>query len=129
MCLMIKGWIMDFETMLYLSVILNVIILICFFVLCSNVSSIKKKICPSENFGATFSMLITGNQIETARKLLFDEISKDELFVRAFYYGGENGNVRTLLNKKYTPYLEMVGVTLDFGKSDELIKKLNENAN
>lgn len=34
---------MDFETAIYLTAILEVVTLICFFVLCSNVSTIKIK--------------------------------------------------------------------------------------
>lgn len=51
---------MDFETAIYLTAILEVVTLICFFVLCSNVSNIKNKISKNGITSSTMFALYIG---------------------------------------------------------------------
>ena len=117
----------NLQLLFWFQAILSLVVLICFFSLCSNVSKLKKKFYPSDNFGAYFSMLVAMHQIEEAKKLLMEEISKDSLFERAFYYGGDSSDIREKLKKKYEAYLIMVNITLDFNKSDELISMISKS--
>lgn len=69
---------MDFETAIYLTAILEVVTLICFFVLCSNVGAIKKRLSRD---GATptsaFSLYMGLGEIEKAKQVLIEMILAD----------------------------------------------------
>ena len=69
---------MSLETIIIVSAVLEVVTLVCFFVLCANVSSIKKKlgnngIAPS----SAFAMYIGMGEKEKAKKVLIDMIFAD----------------------------------------------------
>lgn len=69
---------MSIETIIILSAVLELITLFCFFVLCANVSSIKKKL---RNNGidpsSAFAMYIGMGEKEKAKKVLIDMIFAD----------------------------------------------------
>lgn len=113
----------DLEIYFYLVVLFDIVVLICYFFLCDNVYRIKKKMEPSNEFGAVFSLLISTGQKEEAKKLLLNEIMKDKDFTFAFFAGGDRTEVRTAIMGKYKAYLDMVGMDVDFSKTDELIKR------
>lgn len=113
----------DLEIYFYLVVLFDIVVLICYFFLCDNVYHIKKKIEPSNEFGAIFSLLISTGQKEEAKKLLLNEMMKDKDFTFAFFAGGDRTEVRTAIMGKYKAYMDMVEMDVDFSKTDELIKR------
>lgn len=111
--------------MLLLMSLIQLVVLACFFVLCANVASLKKRFCKIPNFEARFSMLIASGQKEEAQKLLFDVISQEPYFVETFTGSGKDINeTRASFLKKYQPYFDMADIVFDFGKSDEFISKV-----
>ncbi len=115
---------MDFQTIMILSAILNVIMLICFFVLCSNVSNIKKSILPNNNFRAMFLLYCSVGEKEKAKELLFKEISKDDNFGSAFYSDYNRANAQQSIASKYDKFLKMVDVDINFDVVDDYLKSI-----
>lgn len=115
---------MDFQTILFLSAILNVIMLICFFVLCSNVSKIKKDLVPNDNFGALFILYCSVGEKEKAKKLLLKQITMDKMFDTAFYSDYNRVDAQKFIVDKYSGYLKMVDLTIDFDVVDNYLKKI-----
>ena len=62
------------ETALIISAILQIVILICFFILCSNVGKIKKHLIQSSDFTSKFKFLMEIGEKEKAREILIDRI-------------------------------------------------------
>lgn len=117
---------MSLETILILSTIINIVILICFFGLCSNVSSIKKSISHSNSWNEEFVFYYSVGQIEDAKKILLKAITKDEFFLIAFYsYLDNKKYAQEQIEKRYKKYLDLVDVKIDFNKVDDFLSKLN----
>lgn len=69
------------EIALIIGAILEIIILICFFILCSNVSKIRKHLIQNDDFEAKFKFLVKMNEKEKAKEILIDRIlSNDDIF-------------------------------------------------
>lgn len=113
----------DLEFYFYLVAIFDAVILLCYFFLCENVHRIKKKLEPSNEFGAVFSLLISTGRKEEAQKLLLNEIMKEKDFTFAFFAGGDRTDVRNAIIGKYKTYMDLAGLEVDFSKADELIKR------
>lgn len=116
----------ELEFVFWLEVILSVVLLICFFKLCLNVSKIRKKFVPNESFNASFSMYLAMGDKENARKLLYEEICKQQEFIIAFYYNGNNKEARTALKNRFKAHLEALGIDFDFSESDKFIVELEK---
>ena len=56
---------------------------------------------------------------DKAKKILYKAISKEPEFIAAFCYNGNNSAQQSTLKRKYKPYLEVLGLELDF----ELVNK------
>lgn len=113
---------MDFETILILSAVIELITLICFFVLCANVSTIKKKLSPTSNFGASFNFYCAVGEYERAKELLFDEIRKEEFFDTAFWsLSSDKEHCQGVIKKRYGKYFETLNINLDFDKVNTFI--------
>lgn len=110
----------------WLQAAIELIVLICFLILCSNVSKIRKKLIPNDRFNACFSMYLAMGDKETARKILCEEISKQPEFIMAFRNNLNNADARKLLEKKYKAHLESLGLSFDFSASDKFIFELNK---
>lgn len=101
-----------------IAAIINFIALICFFVLCYNVSSIKKKL---KNNGATlsfsFSFYMAMNDINKAREVLIEMIFTDELITESI-----NNDTEALKKQmdKYKDLMHQVGLEFDSKKAVEL---------
>lgn len=110
------------EILFWVSIIINVIILICFFVLCSNVAKIKKKATDVERFEARFNFLYGIGELEEAKKLLLMKVQIMENLDEAFFCK-ENyrENSRTVIRKKFKPYFDRLGLQIDYEKVDALI--------
>ena len=115
---------MDFQTILTLSAILNFIMLICFFTLCRNVSSIKKSIAPNDNFGALFILYCSVGEKEKAKEILLKQITMDSMFGSAFYSDYNRVDAQKFILDKYSGYLKMVDLTINFDMVDNYLKKV-----
>lgn len=62
------------ETVLFLSAILELILLICFFVLCSRIGKIKKNFYPELNY-ARFCLLLYLGRRDDATRMLYTAVS------------------------------------------------------
>lgn len=114
-CLIKMCYTMSLETIIILSAILELITLICFFVLCANVSSIKKKL---RNNGATpsfaFSMYLGMGEKEKAKNVLIEMILADEIIQRAII--DNVGDLKSVMGK-YEPMLKEVDLVFDAEKA------------
>lgn len=106
---------MSLETILILSAILNVVTLICYFVLCFNVSVIKKRM---KYYGASqstaFSVYISLGMYEKAKEILVEMILSDDDVRHSL-----TTNIESLQNVmgKYFRMLKLVDMTFDAEKA------------
>ena len=101
----------------WLTAILEIVILICFFVLCSNVSKIKKVITPSGNAPspqAAFSMYLAAGDTEKAKAVLMEIILADPSVQTCI---NRNGEVLGNVLKRYDRQLKAVGIEIDAEKA------------
>ena len=74
------------NTILILSLILNVITLICFFILCSNISHIKRKLCDEDSRVETrVKFLLKYGNKEMAKKYFVKNAMKNKIFSDEFH--------------------------------------------
>lgn len=110
---------MDFQTIIIISAILNLIMLICFLVLCDNVASIKKRIGGTETTRMDkFNIYVLTGQIERAKEILSQMIISEP----NWQYVITMDSARKALATKYAKMLDAVGLSLDF----DLIDKINK---
>ena len=108
-----------------ISVILSIIILICFFVLCVNVSAIKKSVNVPQPWQASFNLYCGTGQNEKASDVLMKAIMHDSDCARGFYLNVHDRlDVQKKIEARYGEYLKMVDLTIDFNKVNESISKL-----
>lgn len=114
---------MEFETILILSAIIELVILICFFVLCSNVAKIRKRICKDNVPISTAIAIYMGfGEKEKAR----------EAFIEHIIYGTEiNENMSRTedINSILRPYkslMDELEITFDAEKARE-VKRSRSN--
>lgn len=106
---------MDFDTILLVTAIIELITLICFFVLCSNVGTLKRKLLHN---GATdssmFSIYMVMGDKENAKKILIRMILSDSQIQNAL-----NSTPDNLQNAmaKYSKPMKEVGLTFDANKA------------
>lgn len=104
----------------WLTAILEIVILICFFVLCSNVSKIKKVLTPS---GCTpspqtkFSMFVAAGEKEKAKAALMEIILADPSVQD---YVGYDANVFKNVLAKYDKQMKEVGLEIDPQKACDI---------
>ena len=85
------------EGIIYLGIILDLVTLICFFVLCYNVSKIKKQIVVDKDIKAAFSMYISLGEYEKA-----------------------------VLKRTFKPYFDILNMDFDFETVDKFIVALEK---
>lgn len=107
-----------------LTILCNLFLVLFILDACVNIKRLAVKFTPKKSFGSRFSFLVSAGQIEEAKKILFEEITKEWLFEKSFYSKGDTKKYRATLIKKYKPFLDLVDVTLDFSKDDELMSEL-----
>lgn len=112
---------MSLETVLILLAVLNVLILFCFFVLCSNVSSIKNKLSDVDiSRENKFNFYLASGQMEKAKDMLSKMILADNLW--EYIANNEKKELRDESRKKimhkYKNKMDAVGLILDFGNLD-----------
>ncbi|WP_448778995.1 hypothetical protein [Bacteroides congonensis] len=114
------------EVIIYLGIILNLVTLICFFVLCYNVSKIKKQFVIDKDINAAFSMYISLGEYEKAKELLFHEIMKQNEYIASFIYNGNNSSQRAVLKRTFKPYFDILNIDFDFETVDKFIVALEK---
>lgn len=112
------------QFLFWVMIVINLIVLICFFILCSNVSKMKKVMHPQNSFGAMFNFYYSIGDIDKAKELLFREVLNDEYLEAALWTKAEyRQRSQKMLEEKYTPYFNKVGITLDFAKAGKFINE------
>lgn len=108
---------------IFLTAVIEIVLLVRFFALCNHVEEIKKKMVPNENFQAMFLLYCSTGEKDKAKELLLHEISLDKLFTAAFFSVlPEHDKAKQAILTKYGKLLEMVNVTLDFDTVDKYLK-------
>lgn len=115
------------QALFWVLVVINVIVLIAFFVLCNNIGKIKKTVCTSRKFGAVFNFYYSIGELEKAKECLFHEVANDEFLDEAFFTSAEyNQKMRKYFQDKYQVYFDRLGIKIDYDKADELIKEVTD---
>lgn len=107
----------NLEIIFWLSAILQVIILICFFALCGNVSKIKRVVTPSGNPPTpqtAFSLYLSTGDVEKAKAVLM-EIILSEPHVQ-MCIGRDVDGLQNVL-KRYDRQMKAVGLDIDAKKA------------
>lgn len=114
---------MDFETIIILSAILELITLICFFVLCSNVSAIRKKLCKDDILSSSLIAMYMGlGEKEKAREALIECIvSKSTLREHLLNDNGANMSLAP-----YRKLMKELDVEFDAEIAKDIKKKFGE---
>lgn len=108
---------------IFLTAVIEIVLLVRFFALCNHVEEIKKKMVPNENFQAMFLLYCSTGEKDKAKELLLHEISLDKLFTAAFFSVlPEHDKAKQAILTKYGKLLKMVDVTLDFDTVDKYLK-------
>ena len=106
---------MSLETVVIVSALLEVVTLICFFVLCANVSSIKKKLGTNgADPSSAFAMYIGMGEKEKAKKVLIDMILADS---DVHWTVATNPNSLKNVMVKYGAMLKEVDIEFDAEKA------------
>lgn len=109
------------EVWFWISIVINVVVLICFFILCLNVAKIKKSAHSVEHFEARFNFLYGVGELAEAKKLLLDKIQFLENADEAFFCKQDyKKNSRDYIEQKYKSYFDKLGMKIDYDKIDEL---------
>lgn len=104
--------------------VIQVIALICFFVMCINVSAIKKNSVPAQPWQASFNLYYSTGQIEKAKELVMKAIMSESAFASAFYFNvADKTDTQKYLEGKYKEYLQLVGLSFDFNKANDFIDR------
>lgn len=97
----------------WLTAILEIIILICFFVLCSNVSKIKKVLTPGGTVSSpqtVFAMYVAAGDTEKAKAVLMEIILADADVQTCI---NRNGEVLGNVLARYNRQMKEVGLEID----------------
>lgn len=112
------------EFIIIIWAIIQLIILICFFVLCYNVAVLRKNMVSPQNLEASFNLYYSTGQIEKARELLMMYIKNDSEFAAAFYLNSSyKEDAQKHIEAKYGKLLELVGLKIDMDKVNDFIAK------
>nr|DAT27614.1 MAG TPA: hypothetical protein [Caudoviricetes sp.] len=109
---------MNIEFIILASAIIQIVVLFMFFILSSNVSSIRNKLTDVDiSRDDKFDFYVCSGQLDNARDMLSKMILSDNLWERVF---DDSPSIRDesrlkILNK-YKSKMEAVGLILDFSK-------------
>lgn len=104
---------MTFETILILSAVIQVVTLICFFVLCANVASIKRKmICSGIPPETLFSIYLALGKKEKAQDILIEMILSDSEVRRTLEIENNLELFKSVI-ARYDVRLKLVDLSLD----------------
>lgn len=112
------------DIIIFISAIVQVITLICFFVLCINVSALRRNFTSPQNLEASFNLYYSTGQIEKAKDLVMTSIKNDSEFATAFYLNSSHKETaQKLIEDKYGKMLELVGLKIDYDKVNDFITR------
>lgn len=110
----------NLEIIFWLSAILQIIILICFFILCGNVSKIKRVITPSGNPPTpqtAFALYLAAGEVEKAKGVLLEMILADPHVQMCV---GRDAEGLSNVLKRYDRPMKAVGLSIDAVKAVEV---------
>lgn len=113
----------EFGLEFWLTAILEIVILICFFVLCSNVSKIKKVLTPGGTVSSpqtVFAIYVAAGDVVRAKAVLMDIILADADVQTCI---NRNGEVLGNVLARYSRQMKEVGIEIDPQKAYD-VKKL-----
>ncbi len=114
----------NLEAIYFVSAVISLIVLVCFFVMSYNIGRISKKLHQSEElFRQKFIFLISIGDKEAAKQLLIERIESDDNFSLAFLNKGEEYSLKNVQNR-YNKYLNLVGLTLTLENVADIFDKL-----
>lgn len=112
---------MEIQTIIIIGAIIQLITLICFFVLCANVSKISKSISGKNTFDSMFKMYLSLGETEKAKKLLLNEMKNDDCLQQCFCEtDGLKAGARAKLTGEYAKYIKVLGMDFNFGEVDKI---------
>lgn len=111
----------------FISGILGLIILICFFFLLYYAYSINKKIHKDEEFfHQKFVFLVSIGEKEAAKRLLIDKIESDDFYFNLAFLNKEEKYSLSKIQKKYGKYMDLVGLSIEEEKVIETFDSLSD---
>lgn len=110
------------EFFIFLSAVLDFIILFCFFLLCKRVGLIQKIFYPKLNY-QRFCLLLYLGRRDDATRMLYIAFSEDDDLVYAFHTNNGRDQARANLKAKYQKYFDALELELDFDKIGDMVKK------
>ena len=97
------------EVVLIISTVVQIVILVCFFMLCLNVSKIKKHLTRQYDFESRFNFLIKIGEKEKAKDILLERIiTNDSIFNEQIQLNSEMREYRAA--KLYAKELDALGI-------------------
>ena len=114
---------MESDIIIIIAGVLQLIMIICFFYLCFNVSRLKKRVAPCNNFKNLMSGLIAMNKKDQARDILVNEILSQLYSLNesiSFDSTSLSEKDVDLHIKKYKKYMTLLDVEFDSGKFLEI---------
>lgn len=106
---------MEIDVIILLTAIIELVTLICFFVLCSNVGALKKRLLNNGVANSSmFALYMTLGEKERAKKVLIDIILSDSQVQSAM--NSTPDNLQNAISKYSIPMKE-VGLTFDATKA------------
>lgn len=114
---------MSLESIVIISAIIQIVVLICFFSLCSTVNSIKSRIGGTETTRMDkFNIYIMMGQIDKAKDILSQMIISESEWEHVFNhkYPALMDKSRKSLQTKYEELLNLVDLKLDFEQLDKI---------
>lgn len=114
-----------FEAAFWIALVINIIVLVAFFILCNHVAKLKKGLLVKGDFKAQFNFYYSIGDMDRAKECLFKQIINDEFLNEAFFTKANyTKEMRGYFLKRYQPYLEMLDLKCDFDKVDDFFAKL-----
>jgi hypothetical protein len=113
---------MSLETIIIVSAVLEVVTLVCFFSLCSNVNSIKRKMTEVDiSREDKFNFYVVSGQMDKAKDLLSKIILADSSWehIKLKDKAALRDKAIQDILSKYKRQLEITGLSLDFDKINE----------
>lgn len=111
------------KTIIFITALIEIITLICFFNLCGTVSSIRKRIGGTETTRMDkFNAYLATGQIDKAREVLTDMILSEKEWEQVANFSCDEWreNARKSLTAKYQRMFDAVGIKPSFEELDKM---------
>ncbi len=111
----------DYQNIIILAAIIEIIVLICFFVLCSDVNKIKKYLTQSSDFESKFKFLMSVGEKEKAREILINTMLLNSKIFSLDVPGDADTKGKKCF-EKYSEELAALGIENPFKEENEETK-------